>query len=78
MDNRILSSIIHKFNGGTECITTIATAVWEDPGTIDEVYDTFLFMEGFIQRTPRGREATPKAFQHLGVPYKPLQRDLFT
>ncbi len=77
MDNRILSSIIHKFNGGPVGITTIATAVGEDPGTIEEVYEPFLVMEGFIQRTPRGREATPKAFQHLGVPYKPIQRDLF-
>src|SRR5688500_18188995 len=78
MDNRILSSIIHKFNGGPVGITTIATAVGEDPGTIEEVYEPFLVMEGFIQRTPRGREATPKAFKHLGVPYKPIQRDLFT
>lgn len=78
MDNRILSSIIHKFNGGPVGITTIATSVGEDPGTIEEVYEPFLVMEGFIQRTPRGREATPKAFKHLGVPYKPIQRDLFT
>ena len=78
MDNRILSSIIHKFNGGPVGITTIATAVGEDPGTIEEVYEPFLVMEGFIQRTPRGREATPKAFHHLGVPYKPMQRDLFS
>ena len=78
MDNRILSTIVHKFNGGPVGITTIATAVGEDPGTIEEVYEPFLVMEGFIQRTPRGREATPKAFQHLGVPYKPLQQDLFS
>jgi Holliday junction DNA helicase RuvB len=78
MDNRILSSIIHKFHGGPVGITTIATAVGEDPGTIEEVYEPFLVMEGFIQRTARGREATPKAFNHLGVPYKPLQQDLFS
>ena len=78
MDNRILSTIIDKFNGGPVGITTIATAVGEDPGTIEEVYEPFLVMQGFIQRTPRGREATPKAFQHLGVPYKPIQRDLFS
>lgn len=78
MDNRILSSIIHKFNGGPVGITTIATAVGEDAGTIEEVYEPFLVMEGFIQRTPRGREATPKAFKHLGVPYKPMQHDLFS
>lgn len=78
MDNRILSAIIQKFNGGPVGITTIATAVGEDPGTIEEVYEPFLVMEGFIQRTPRGREATPKAFKHLGIPQGPLQRDLFT
>jgi len=77
MDNRILSVIIDKFNGGPVGINTIATAVGEDPGTIEEVYEPFLVMEGFIQRTPRGREATPKAFGHLGVPHKPFQRDLF-
>lgn len=78
MDNRILSAIVEKFSGGPVGITTIATAVGEDPGTIEEVYEPFLVMEGFIQRTPRGREATPKAFQHLGVPYKPSQQDLFS
>lgn len=78
MDNRILSVIIQKFNGGPVGITTIATAVGEDPGTIEEVYEPFLVMEGFIQRTPRGREATPKAFKHLGIPQGPFQKDLFT
>ena len=77
MDNRILTTIVHKFNGGPVGISTIATAVGEDPGTIEEVYEPFLVMEGFIQRTPRGREATPKAYKHLGVPYQPLQGDLF-
>ena len=67
MDNRILSAIIHKFNGGPVGITTIATAVGEEGGTIEEVYEPFLIMEGFIQRTPRGRIATQKAFDHLGV-----------
>jgi Holliday junction DNA helicase RuvB len=78
MDNRILSTIIHKFHGGPVGITTIATAVGEDPGTIEEVYEPFLVMEGFIQRTPRGREATPKAFAHLGVPFSSPQQDLFS
>src|SRR4029078_4102759 len=78
MDNRILSAIIQKFNGGPVGITTIATAVGEDPGTIEEVYEPFLVMEGFIQRTPRGREATPKAFKHLGSPQGPFQKDVFT
>ena len=67
MDNRILSTIIQKFNGGPVGISTIATAVGEEGGTIEEVYEPFLIMEGFIQRTPRGRVATPKAFKHLGI-----------
>jgi Holliday junction DNA helicase RuvB len=66
MDNRILSSIIEKFKGGPVGITTIATAVSEEPGTLEEVYEPFLIQEGFIKRTPRGREATHKAYEHLG------------
>ncbi len=66
MDNRILSCIIEKFKGGPVGLTTIATAVGEEPGTIEEVYEPFLIQEGFIQRTPRGREVTPKAYEHLG------------
>jgi Holliday junction DNA helicase RuvB len=66
MDNRILSAIIEKFKGGPVGITTIATAVGEESGTIEEVYEPFLIQEGFLQRTPRGREATEKAYQHLG------------
>ncbi|MGZ3837733.1 MAG: Holliday junction branch migration DNA helicase RuvB [Flavisolibacter sp.] len=66
MDNRILSSIIEKFKGGPVGITTIATAVGEEAGTLEEVYEPFLIQEGFIKRTPRGREATPKAYEHLG------------
>lgn len=66
MDNRILSAIIDKFKGGPVGITTIATAVGEDAGTIEEVYEPFLIKEGFIKRTPRGREATELAYQHLG------------
>ncbi|MDX1477093.1 MAG: Holliday junction branch migration DNA helicase RuvB [Saprospiraceae bacterium] len=73
MDNRILSAIIEKFNGGPVGITTIATAVGEESGTIEEVYEPFLIMEGFIQRTPRGREATPKAYKHLGIPLSPTK-----
>lgn len=67
MDNRILSTIIHKFKGGPVGITTIATAVGEDAGTIEEVYEPFLIQEGFLVRTPRGREATELSYQHLGV-----------
>lgn len=66
MDNRILNSIIDKFKGGPVGITTIATAVGEDAGTIEEVYEPFLIKEGFIKRTPRGREATELAYKHLG------------
>ncbi len=65
MDNRILMAIIEKFKGGPVGITTIATAVGEEPGTIEEVYEPFLIQEGFMQRTPRGREVTPKAYEHL-------------
>ncbi len=66
MDNKILSVIIEKFKGGPVGITTIATAVGEETGTLEEVYEPFLIQEGFIMRTPRGREATPKAYKHLG------------
>lgn len=66
MDNRILLTIIDKFKGGPVGITTIATAVGEETGTLEEVYEPFLIQEGFIKRTPRGREVTPKAYEHLG------------
>lgn len=66
MDNKILSAIIEKFGGGPVGITTIATAVGEEPGSIEEVYEPYLIQEGYIKRTPRGREATPKAYKHLG------------
>lgn len=66
MDNRILGAIIDKFKGGPVGINTIATAVSEEAGTIEEVYEPFLIQEGYLKRTPRGREATEKAFKHLG------------
>lgn len=66
MDNRILSAIIEKFKGGPVGITTIATAVSEEAGTLEEVYEPFLIKEGFLKRTPRGREATELAYKHLG------------
>lgn len=68
MDNRILLAIIDKFKGGPVGITTIATAVGEEPGTIEEVYEPFLIQEGFLMRTPRGREVTRRAYEHLGRP----------
>ncbi|MBK7699847.1 MAG: Holliday junction branch migration DNA helicase RuvB [Saprospiraceae bacterium] len=66
MDNRILTTIIEKFKGGPVGISTIATAVGEEAGTIEEVHEPFLIMEGYIQRTARGREATAKAYKHVG------------
>ncbi len=66
MDNRILLTIIDKFKGGPVGLTTIATAVGEEAGTLEEVYEPFLIQEGFLQRTPRGREVTAKAYTHLG------------
>ncbi|GAB4495915.1 MAG: Holliday junction branch migration DNA helicase RuvB [Saprospiraceae bacterium] len=67
MDIRILTTIIHKFKGGPVGLTTIATAVGEEAGTIEEVHEPFLIMEGYIQRTPRGRTATEKAYKHIGA-----------
>lgn len=66
MDNKILLTIIEKFKGGPVGVTTIATAVGEDAGTLEEVYEPFLIKEGFIKRTPRGREVTELAYKHLG------------
>ncbi len=66
MDNRILSVVIDKFNGGPVGMNTIATAVGEESGTIEEVYEPYLIKEGFLKRTPRGREATEHAYRHLG------------
>ena len=65
MDNKILSTLIDKFKGGPAGINNIATAVGEEAGTIEEVYEPFLIQEGYIMRTPRGREATEKAYIHL-------------
>ncbi len=77
MDNKILSVIIEKFGGGPVGLTTIATAVGEDSGTIEEVYEPFLIMEGYLMRTPRGREATEIAYRHLGKVKHPDQGKLF-
>jgi holliday junction DNA helicase RuvB len=77
MDIRILSTIIQKFNGGPVGLSTIATAVGEESGTVEEVHEPFLIMEGYIQRTPRGREATPKAYSHLGISFKKIDPTLF-
>ncbi len=77
MDNRILSTIIGKFKGGPVGISTIATAVGEEGGTIEEVYEPYLIQEGYLMRTPRGREATDKAYKHLGVNKRNEQGNLF-
>jgi Holliday junction DNA helicase RuvB len=77
MDNRILTTIIDKFKGGPVGINTLSTAVGEEAGTIEEVYEPFLIMEGFLMRTPRGREVTEKAFKHLNKTYRKNSGTLF-
>ena len=77
IDNRILITIIDKFGGGPVGLTTIATALGEDSGTIEEVYEPFLIKEGFLKRTPRGREVTELAFRHLGRYPKSSEASLF-
>ncbi len=77
MDNRILTTIISKFRGGPVGLNTIATAVGEEAGTIEEVYEPFLIKEGFVKRTPRGREATELAYTHLGLSRLPEENSLF-
>jgi Holliday junction DNA helicase RuvB len=67
MDNKILRTIIEKFKGGPVGISTIATAIGEESGTIEEVYEPYLIQEGFLMRTPRGREATEHAYRHFGI-----------
>ena len=67
MDNKLLNTIIKKFHGGPVGLSTIATALGEDPGTVEEVYEPYLIKEGFLKRTPRGREGTPLAYEHLGA-----------
>lgn len=77
MDNRILSAIIDKFKGGPVGLTTISTAVGEQAGTIEEVYEPYLIQEGYLMRTPRGRKATDLAYKHLGRVNSSGQKDLF-
>ena len=77
MDNKILSTLIDKFSGGPVGINTLATAVSENPETLEEVYEPFLIQEGFLVRTPRGREATPLAYAHLGKTKSSNQKGLF-
>lgn len=77
IDNKLLGTIIDKFAGGPVGLTTIATALGEDPGTVEEVYEPYLIKEGFLKRTPRGREATLLAYEHLGRTFLPRQGSLF-
>jgi Holliday junction DNA helicase RuvB len=77
MDNKILLTIIEKFKGGPVGLTTIATAVSESSETIEEVYEPFLIQQGFLMRTPRGREVTEQAYKHLGKIKGPTQGGLF-
>ena len=78
MDNRILSALIDKFNGGPVGASTIATAIGEHPGTLEEVYEPYLIQEGLLMRTPRGRQATPAAYEHLGKRANPQSGSLFS
>jgi Holliday junction DNA helicase RuvB len=78
IDNKLLLTIIDKFRGGPVGLNTIATAMGEDAGTIEDVYEPYLIKEGFIKRTPRGREATELAYRHLGkTPFRDSQQELF-
>jgi Holliday junction DNA helicase RuvB len=80
IDNKILTTIIDKFRGGPVGVSTIATAIGEDSGTIEDVYEPYLIMEGFIKRTPRGRIATLLAYEHLGRNYQSsnsMEQNLF-
>jgi Holliday junction DNA helicase RuvB len=77
MDLRILKAVVEKFGGGPVGLTTIATAIGENAGTIEEVYEPFLIQEGFLMRTPRGRKATEKSYKHLGVDIGFSQGGLF-
>ena len=77
MDNKILTVIIEKFNGGPVGLNTIGTAISEDPGTIEDVYEPFLIKEGFMKRTPRGREVTELAYKHLNKTHFGRDQSLF-
>ena len=77
IDNKLLRTVIDKFGGGPVGLTTIATAIGEDPGTVEEVYEPFLIKEGFITRTPRGRQATSLAYNHLGITLPDSDNSLF-
>jgi Holliday junction DNA helicase RuvB len=77
IDNKLLNLIIDKFNGGPVGLSTIATALGEDAGTVEDVYEPYLIKEGFLKRTPRGREVTELAYKHLGKNFSGLMSSLF-
>ena len=77
MDNKILETIIEKYNGGPVGISTLSTSLSENSETIEEVYEPFLIQQGFILRTPRGRQVTKKAYKHLEIEISNSQKDLF-
>jgi Holliday junction DNA helicase RuvB len=77
MDKRILLAVIEKFGGGPVGVNTIAVSVGEEPGTIEEVYEPFLIQEGFLKRTPRGREVTEMAYRHFGINQPSRSQNLF-
>jgi Holliday junction DNA helicase RuvB len=77
MDRKLLASIVDKFGGGPVGLDTLAAAISESKDTIEDVYEPFLLKEGYLDRTPRGRVATPKACAHLGVPQTRAQAKLF-
>jgi Holliday junction DNA helicase RuvB len=77
MDRRLLLAIIDRFEGGPVGLDTLAAAIGEEPGTIEEVYEPYLIQEGFLKRTPRGRVATGRAYEHLNRPRGPGHGALF-
>ena len=77
MDNKLLTTLIKKFKGGPVGITTLATAVSETSETLEEVYEPFLIQQGFLVRTPRGRQVTEKAYNHLNISFSLDQKNLF-
>ena len=78
MDRKLLEAVVHRFDGGPVGLDNVAAAIGEEPGTIEDVIEPYLIQQGYLQRTPRGRIATPAAFRHLGVtPPKAAASDLF-
>jgi Holliday junction DNA helicase RuvB len=77
MDKRLLTTIIENYRGGPVGLKTLATAIGEDAGTIEEIYEPYLVQQGFLERTPSGRKVTLKAYRHLGLPFNDPQQEIF-